>query len=232
MSKSSGIHAWPAADRPREKLLRAGESALTDSELLAIVLQSGTKGLSAVDLARRVLHKAGSLRGLSGISLKEWKLFKGLGPAKTAQIRAAIEIGRRFQEQSLDNGRAGVGSSRDVARMFMGRMRDLKKEVVKIAFLDGQNRIIAVFEAEQGTVNCAYPIVREIFAAALQCNASALICIHNHPSGDPAPSGEDRHFTRELRQAGAVLGIAVLDHIIIGGNTYYSFADRDDQSMK
>ena len=232
MFKVSGIHAWPAADRPREKLLRVGESALTDSELLAIILRSGTKGSSALDLARRVLRRAGSLRGVSGISPKEWKFFKGLGPAKIAQIKAAIEIGRRFQEQSLDDGRAGVGSSGDIARMFMGRMRDLKKEVVKIVFLDSQNRTITVFEAEQGTVNCAYPIVREIFAAALQCDASALICVHNHPSGDDTPSEEDKCFTRELCQAGAVLGIAVLDHIIIGGDTYYSFADRDDQSMK
>ena len=227
MNSLRSIRFWPKTDRPRDKLLCLGEHKVTDSELLAVLIRSGTNGVSAVELARQVLGKFGCFRGLSNATLKEWSGFKGLGPAKIAQIKAAIEIGRRFQEQSLESVETFIESSRDIVHMFMGRMRDLRKEVVKIVLLDSRNKIITTLEIEEGTVNYAHPILREIFTAALEHGASALICIHNHPAGDPSPSPEDRRFTNDLRQTAAVLGIALLDHIIIGNNTYYSFEDSE-----
>ncbi|MDE1920906.1 MAG: DNA repair protein RadC [Candidatus Omnitrophica bacterium] len=232
MGASNGIRSWPKADRPREKLLRLGEHRLTDSELLAILIQSGARGSSAIELARRILTQLGPWGELSHVPLKEWRSIKGLGPAKIAQIKAAIEIGRRLQEQPLEDIRVPIDSSKDIVRLLAGRMRDLKREIVKVVYLNSQNKVITMIDAEEGTVNCAHPILREVFSAALYCSASALICVHNHPSGDPAPSPEDRQFTRELCQAGAVLGIAVLDHIIIGNSGYYSFTDEGDEGSK
>jgi DNA repair protein RadC len=228
MSAISGIRSWPKEDRPREKLLRLGEPRLTDSELLAILIQTGPRGTTALELARRILTKFGHFRGLSLVPIREWRSIKGLGPAKIAQIKAAIEIGRRLGEQIVEERKTAIESSGDIARMLMPRMRDLGREVVKIVFLNSQNKLIHIFDAEEGTVNCARPILREIFANALQHGASAMVCVHNHPAGDPSPSPEDRQFTLELRQAGAVLGIAVLDHVIIGHDTYYSFTDKGE----
>jgi DNA repair protein RadC len=155
-----------------------------------------------------------------------WREFRGLGAAKIAQIKSAIEIGRRFKEADIKDTRAKIKSSKDAAEILMPRMRDLKKEVFKIFFLNSQNRIIEIGEAEEGTVNRANPIIREVFQKALQNFSSFIICVHNHPSGDTRPSDEDKEFTRELVQAGKILLIEALDHIIIGDNKYFSFADE------
>lgn len=219
------ISNWPREDRPREKLLKNGEHTLSDSELLAILLRTGVKGQSAVDLAREVLYKFKTFRNMSHTDLSNWKEFKGLGTAKIAQIKAAIEIGRRFREEKIKQARPKIKSSKDVAEIFMPRMRDLKKEVFKVLFLNSQNRIISIAEIEQGSVNQANPIIREIFQRALQDFAAFIICVHNHPSGDSRPSREDKEFTRQLAQAGKTLLITSLDHIIIGDNNYFSFAD-------
>lgn len=220
------IKFWPEAERPREKLFKRGEHNLSDSELLAILLRSGVKGQSAVDLARRVLQKFKTFRNMSQTELSDWRDFKGLGTAKVAQIKAAIEIGRRFREEKIKEYRPKIKSSEDVARILMPRMRDLKREVFKILLLDSQNRIIELIEVEEGTVNQANPIIREIFQKALGSFAASIICIHNHPSGNPQPSQEDKTFTQELVQAGQILQIRALDHIIIGDNRYFSFVDE------
>lgn len=224
--KPSGIKAWPEDDRPREKLLKDGEHTLSNSELLAILLRSGVKGQSAIDLARMILQKFKTFRNLSHTDSAHWKEFKGLGIAKITQIRAAIEIGRRFREDEVKENQPKIESSKDVVDILMPRMRDLKKEVFKIALLNSQNRIIDIFDAAYGTVNKAYPIIREIFHKALQNYAVSLICAHNHPSGEIAPSREDREFTEELFKAGKIMQVTVLDHVIIGDNEYYSFADK------
>lgn len=221
----SGINFWPKEDRPREKLLKKGEHTLSDSELLAILLRTGVKGQSAIDLARKVLEKFKTFRKMSCADLSHWKEFKGLGAAKIAQIKAAIEIGRRFGEETRKN-KAKVKSSQDIANILMPRMRDLPKEVFKILILNSQNNIIDIIEAVEGTVDHALPILREIFQKALQNLAASIICVHNHPSGNPQPSPEDKSFTQDLAQAGKILQITVLDHIIIGDNTYFSFADK------
>lgn len=225
-TQRKAIKYWPKSDRPREKLLKLGEHNLSNSEILAILLRSGTKGENALSLARRILDRFKNFRNMSHTDLSCWKEFKGLGNAKISQIKAAIEIGRRFREERARETRLKIKSSKAVARILMPRMRDLKKEVFKVLLLNSQNRIIDIVEIEQGTVNQANPIIREIFPRALQDFAAFIICIHNHPAGNPAPSKEDKDFTRELIQAGKIMQIGVLDHIIIGDNSYFSFADE------
>lgn len=220
------IKNWPKDDRPREKLLRNGEHTLSNSELLAILLRTGVKGQSAIDLARKILQKFKTFRNMSHTDLRDWKEFKGLGQAKIAQIKAALEIGKRSGEEVVKENKPKVRSSKTVAEILMPRMRDLKKEVFKILLLNSQNRIIDIVEIVEGTVNQANPIIREIFQKALQAFATSIVCVHNHPSGNVDPSKEDRDFTRELCKAGRVIQVKVLDHIIIGNNQYYSFADR------
>ena len=223
-----GIKSWPMDDRPREKLLKKGAGALSNSELLAILLRTGTKGISAIDLARRVLKKFGTFRNMAHIDARDWKEFKGLGGAKIAHIQAALEIGRRYREDDVSTGKQKVTSVKDVVDIVMPQLRDLKTEVFKVVCLDSNNRIIDIADAASGTVNRAMPIVREIIHSALQKFAVSIICIHNHPSGDPKPSKEDRDFTRELCQAGNVMQVKILDHLIIGDNQYHSFADSGE----
>lgn len=225
--KAQGIKSWPKDDRPREKLLRNGEHTLSDSELLAILLRTGVKGNSAVDLARKILEKFGTFRNMSHTDARDWKGLKGLGAAKIAQIKAALEIGRRFREVESSQEKIKIKSSKDVVDILMPRMRDLKKEVFKVVFLNSQNQIIAIEDIVEGTVNHVSPIIREIFQRALQYFATSVICVHNHPSGNTTPSREDREFTRQLKQAGEIMQVKLLDHIIIAGDQSFSFVDEE-----
>ena len=222
----AGIKSWPQDDRPREKLLKKGAGALSNSELLAILLRTGVQGCSAIDLSRNLLDKFGTFRNMSHTDVREWKEFKGLGPAKIAQIKAALEIGRRFREDEVLSARQKISSSKDAVNIIMPQIRDLKTEVFRVLYLNSNNRIIDISDAATGTVNQAMPIVREIIHAALQKFAAAIICVHNHPSANITPSPEDKKFTQELAAAGKLMNIKVLDHIIIGGNNYFSFADE------
>lgn len=224
--KPSGINAWPEDDRPREKLLKKGAGALSNSELLAILLRTGTAGTSAIDLARKILKKFSTFRNMAHTDSWDWKEFKGLGGAKIAHIQAALEIGRRFREDDVSAGKQKINSGKDVVGILMPQLRDLKTEVFKIVCLDSNNRIIDITDAASGTVNRAMPIIREIIHCALQKFATSIICLHNHPSGDSKPSEEDKIFTRELSQAGNIMQVKVLDHLIIGDNSYYSFHDE------
>lgn len=225
-NKSTGIKSWPSDDRPREKLLKRGAGALSNSELLAILLRTGVEGNSAIDLARQIIEKFGTFRNMSHTDMREWNEFKGLGPAKIAQIKAALEIGRRFREDEVLSVKQKIASAGDVISIIMPQMRDLKTEIFKVVYLNSNNRIIEISDAATGTVNQAMPIVREIIHAALQKFAAAIICLHNHPSANIAPSPEDKRFTGELHAAGKLMGIKVLDHIIIGDGNYFSFADE------
>jgi DNA repair protein RadC len=225
-SKMTGIKSWPEDDRPREKLLKKGAGVLSNSELLAILLRTGVKGNSAIDLARQIIDKFGTFRNMNHTDMREWKEFKGLGPAKIAQIQAALEIGRRFREVEIRGSKQKIANAKDIFDILMPQMRDLKTEVFKVAYLNSNNRIIEISDAATGTVNQAMPIVREIIHAALQKFAAAIICVHNHPSANIAPSPEDKKFSQELSAAGKLMGIKVLDHIIIGDGNYFSFADE------
>jgi len=225
-NKSKGIKSWPQDDRPREKLLKRGAGTLSNSELLAILLRTGVKGVSAIDLARQIIDKFGTFRNMNHTDMREWKEFKGLGPAKIAQIQAALEIGRRFREDEVLSVKQKIAAAKDIVSIIMPQMRDLKTEVFKVVYLNSNNRIIDISDATTGTVNLAMPIVREIIHAALQKFAAAIICVHNHPSANITPSPEDKKFTQELSAAGKLMGIKVLDHIIIGDGNYFSFADE------
>ena len=220
-----GIKNWPEEERPREKLLRCGEHILTNAELLAILLRTGIKGKSALELGREILVRFRTFRNMSHTDISQWKELKGLGEAKVCQIKAALEIGKRFMTEEKKNG-GKVKSPNEVAGLLMPGMRDLKREVFKILLLDGRNNIMDILEIDHGTETQSSPDIREIFLKALQNFAPAVICVHNHPSGDPGPSPEDRKFTRELVSAGRVMQIKILDHIIIGDNKYFSFADE------
>lgn len=222
--KKKSIKNWPSDEKPREKLLKYGEHTLSDVELIAILLRTGTKGESAVELAMEIMDKFGTFRNMSHTSLNAWKQIKGLGIAKISQIKAAIEIGRRMNEQELKEKKVKIRTPLEAVKFVLPRMRDLKLEVFKILHLDAKNRVFDVSEIEEGSVNQANPIIRNIFQKAIENFTCSIICFHNHPSGDPQPSEEDIEFTKILKQAGEVLGIKVFDHIIIGDNRYYSFA--------
>lgn len=222
----TGIKSWPKDDRPREKLFREGEHKLSNTELLAILLRSGVKGQSAIDLSRKIISKFKTFRNMSHTDVRDWKEFKGLGQAKIAQIKAALEIGRRFREDEASAGKQKISSAKDIVDILMPQMRDLKTEVFKIVYLDSNNRIIDIMNAATGTVNQSIPIVREIIHAGLQKFAVSIVCVHNHPSANIAPSTQDKKITKELSDAGKLMEIKLVDHIIIGDDSYFSFSDE------
>ena len=225
-AKATGIKTWPEDERPREKLLKKGAGALSNSELLAILLRTGTNGSSAIDLARKVMKKFGTFRNMVHTDSRDWKDFKGLGSAKVAHIQAALEIGRRFREDEASIGKQKISSAKDIVDILMPQMRDLKTEVFKAVYLDSNNRIIDIADAATGTVNQAMPIVREILHSALQRFAVSIVCVHNHPSANITPSTQDKKFTKELSDAGKLMEIKLVDHIVIGDDDYYSFSDK------
>jgi DNA repair protein RadC len=226
--KQFTIREWSPDDRPREKLFKKGEHSLTTTELLAILLRTGTKGTSAVDLSRQILTRFGSLRNMSHTDTRDWKELKGLGQAKIAQIKAALELGRRFREEDLKETRPQIKSAKDVVDILMPQMRDLKTEIFKVVYLDNQNRIIDIQNIAIGTVDHAFPIIREIIHTALQKFAKSIVCVHNHPSGIVEPSNEDRIFTQKLKSSTQVIEIKLLDHIVIAHDVFYSFAEQGD----
>ncbi|MFP4473724.1 MAG: RadC family protein [Candidatus Omnitrophota bacterium] len=225
-TKGLQVREWPADERPREKLLARGEQALSNAELLAILLRTGSRGEDVVALARRILHACGGWGGLLRAEKGAWGGFRGLGPAKIAQIRAALEIGRRFRYQEARQRKEKIRSAADAARLLSPLMRERPVESFWMMCLDSDHRVIDIREECRGTVNFAEPILREIMRRAIQGFAAAVICAHNHPSGRPDPSPQDRAFTRRLVQAGECLQVKVLDHLIITDQTYYSFADQ------
>ena len=225
-SKSTGIKTWPKDDRPREKLLKKGAKALTNSELLAILLRTGAKGLSAIDLARKIIKKFGTFRNMLHVDMRDWKEFKGVGNAKVAHIQAALEIGRRFREDEVSTGKQRISSAKDIVDILSPQLRDLKTEVFKVVYLDSNNRIIDITDAAIGTVNHVMPIVREIIHLALQKFVVSIVCVHNHPSANITPSTQDKKFTKQLSDAGKLMEIKLIDHIIIGDDKYYSFSDE------
>ena len=219
------IRNWPEDDRPREKLLKHGEHVLSNAELLAILIRTGTTGKSAIDLGRDLLNKFKSLRAMSGVDVSEFKEIMGLKDAKIAQIKAAIELGRRMMsEEKAFHGM--VKSSSDVVDFLMPLMRDLKKEIFKILLLDKGNRIFELIDIDKGTVDRVNPSVREILMVALKYQSPAMILAHNHPSGNTAPSEADKRLTIGLVKAASAMELRIFDHVIIGENAYFSFADE------
>ncbi|MBN1895207.1 DNA repair protein RadC [bacterium] len=223
--RAGRIKDWPVDDRPREKLLKQGAGGLTDAELLALFIGSGTGGVTAVDLARSLLTEHGGLEHLAALGIAELSRFKGIGAARGARILAAFEIGRRAQVP-----RAGkafkISGPGDVASRLMPVFRDARQEEFHVLLLDSGNRVIRDAAISKGTLNASLVHPREVFKTAIDHLAAGVVLAHNHPSGEPAPSAEDRAVTRQIVEAGKTMGIPVLDHVIIAGDRFYSFAQE------
>jgi DNA repair protein RadC len=219
------IKEWPVSDRPRERLRSSGPEALSGRELLAIVIGSGTEGHSAVDVAAALLQSAGgSLRRLAGIGLTELQRTQGVGPATAARLAAALELGRRLAREGPAD-RVRIHGPRDVYERCAPSMRDLPQEEFRVLLMNTQHAITQEVVVTRGILDASMVHPREVFRAAIAENAAAIILTHNHPSGDPTPSAEDREVTRQLAAAGAVIGIPVLDHVVIGDARYVSFVE-------
>ncbi len=223
----SCIKDWPVADRPREKLLLSGPATLSDTELLALILRTGHagSGSSALDLSRQLLQRFGSLRAMASATVTELCEVSGVGPAKAAEILALGELARRFAITPLAPGMRFTSSGAVFAH-FHERLRDLKKEVFLSLLLDSKNRVLREIKVSEGSLNASIVHPREVFQPVIRESAAAVLFVHNHPSGDPAPSREDLELTERLREAGNLMGVRVLDHIIIGCGRYVSLADR------
>ncbi|HTM10205.1 MAG TPA: DNA repair protein RadC [Verrucomicrobiae bacterium] len=219
------IKDWPEEDRPREKLLARGAESLTEAELVAILLRTGNAGVSALDCARMLLKRFDGLKGLDGAPAGEIAAIKGIGPAKSAQVKAALELGRRLARQKWDAGRA-LKSSEDVYRDFSERLAKEKREMFYVVLLTNKNKKIREVKISEGSLTASLVHPREVFNPVIRESAAAVIFVHNHPSGDPAPSPEDIDITKRLKQVGEVMGVRVLDHIVIGHGRYYSFSDK------
>ncbi len=219
------IPKWPASERPRERLLRLGTESVSEAELLANLIGTGEKNRNALELARLLLQRFGGLAGLKHLTIPELCSVGGIGPAKASRILAALELGRRALSEPLGLDLRAM-SSRDIYSHYYPRLRDLKKEVFLLLLFDGKNRLIRDVTISTGSLSLNIVHPREVFKPAVRESASAVILLHNHPSGDPTPSAEDRELTRRLVAAGRIMGIRVLDHVVIGDGNYFSFSDR------
>jgi DNA repair protein RadC len=219
------ITRWPKQERPRERLLEQGPQHLTEAELLGILLGKGTRRKTAIDLARELLDRFGSLQRLFSRSPSELTGVKGIGSAKAATLSAAFELLRRHQSKK-DDTKNSFKKSADVAQRYLPLMRDLRKEVFKVLLLNRANRLIKEVLVSEGTLDASIVHPRDVFREAILEPAAGVILIHNHPSGNPNPSEEDIRITKQLVEAGRLLGIKVYDHIILAGESYRSLADE------
>lgn len=213
------------ADRPRERLAEMGAQYLSTAELLAILLRTGIPGENAVQVGQRLLLRFGGVSGLHQASFNEVCQQKGVGQAKAAQIKAALELGNRLSKEKR-NEQPAIHSPDDAAELVKHEMSALTQEEFWVINLDTRNRLVAIDKVYRGSLNAASVRIGEVFKSAIQRNAAAIIAVHNHPSGDPSPSPEDIALTRGLMEAGRLLDLEVLDHLVIGGNSYVSLKER------
>ena len=218
------LRDWPQEERPRERLMRLGAEALSHAELLAILLRTGTRKESAVHLAQRVLHDCGGLRRFAERSWDELTHISGIGPAKALELHASLELGRRVA-RSRHPDAAVISSPQDAAGLLMEELRHLREEHFVVLFLNTKNRVIGRQTLSIGSLNASIVHPREVFRAAIRRSSASILCAHNHPSGDPTPSTEDIQLTRRLAQAGELVGIELLDHIVIGDNRFVSLKE-------
>ena len=219
---SNGIKYWPKSERPREMLLEKGPEYVSDAGLIAVLLRYGTTGKDAVSLSRELIKQFGGLRGLLNATQTDLKKIKGLGPAKIAQLMAAIEIVKRQLKEDLV-GKDYVKSADDVVKYLTLKLQDVKKEFFKVIYLDNGNAILSIEELSHGTIDQTHIYPREIIKKAFEIHARALIVVHNHPSGNFQPSHYDREVTRKLILACEAVDIKILDHLIISPEGYFSF---------
>jgi len=227
MARYQPIKDWPEDDRPREKLLNRGAQALTDTELLAIILRVGnaSTGESAIDHARLLLNQFNGLGGIDEASESELKKVKGIGPAKIAQLKASFEIARRLGNHKWEAGQP-LRSSEDVFHHFRHHLEKERREFFYVVLLNNKNKKMREVKISEGSLTASLVHPREVYNPVIRDSAAAVIFVHNHPSGDPAPSQEDIEITRRLKEVGEVMGVRVLDHVVIGHDRYFSFSDR------
>ena len=216
------IKEMPEEMRPRERMLRNGPEALTDVELIAILLRSGTPTSTALELAAQLLARFEGIRGLMAAGIEELQEVKGIGPAKAIEVRAALELGRRVAAAPAAE-RPVIRTPDDAAAVVMENFRHLDREHFGVLVLNTKHQVLAHERVSVGTLNSSSVHPREVFKNAVRRNAAALVLVHNHPSGDPTPSRQDIELTRRLVEAGQIMGIEILDHIIVGDNKYTSF---------
>lgn len=228
MKKSNTIKEMYQDERPYEKCERFGAENLTDAELLAVILRTGTRGENSLELARRLMHPHPGRSGLADMhkwSVERLMRVRGIGKVKAVQIRCLCELSKRMAQEAASEG-LDFSSPRSIAQYYMEDMRHRDREVLKLLLLNTRARLISESNISTGTVDMALISPRELFIEAFQKGASYIILLHNHPSGDPAPSNEDVRITRRVREAGALIGIELLDHIIIGDNCFTSMKEK------
>ena len=227
MASYQTIKDWPEADRPREKLLAKGSHSLSETELLAIILRNGnaSTGESAIDHARLLLNKFGGLKGIDDASASEIAAIKGIGPAKVAQLKACLEIGKRIGSQKWQAGQP-LHSAEDVYQHFRENLGREKRELFYVVLLNNKNRKMREVKISEGSLTASLVHPREVYNPVIRESAAGVIFVHNHPSGDPSPSAEDIDITKRLKEVGDVMGVRVLDHVVIGHDRYFSFNDR------
>lgn len=223
-NKSFTIRDLPLEERPRERLAKLGEAALSAQELLQLILGRGVAGESVAITAQKLLTRFGSIQKLSEASIEELSSIKGIGPAKASQIKAAFEIGRRLNNQIPAYQSKELSDPEKVFKLMKSRLKDYAKEHFYLIALNSRNWSVA--EVSIGTLNANLVHPREVFAEAIKSKAASVIFVHNHPSGDPEPSGDDLEITKRLAESGKILGIEVADHIIIAKNDYFSFKEK------
>ncbi|WP_373483540.1 DNA repair protein RadC [Acetobacterium sp.] len=229
MNEKSDYHAsikeLPEDEQPQEKMIRHGVGSLSNAELLAIIIRTGTRGATSVEVGRKIIEYLDNdlsyFHQMDVLELKRNPKLSGVGIVKACQIKAAIELGRRMKQKDLPEIK--ITSPQDVVGLLMDEMQYLKQECFKVILLDTKNKVIKVEEISLGTLNSSLVHPREVFVKAIKQHAASIILAHNHPSGDTEPSAEDKNITRRLVDAGELIGISVLDHIIIGRETYLSF---------
>ena len=214
------------SEMPYEKFIRFGERSLTDAELLAVILRTGTKDNSALDLGRQILERTGSLIGLYNTGLDSLMELKGIGQVKAVKIKCLTELSRRMAKECAKDGLT-FNSPSSVAAYYMEELRHEKREKVMLILLDSKGLVLKEVTLSTGTVNASLISSREIFIEVLKAEAVGIVLLHNHPSGDPSPSINDRHITSQIKKCAELLDVALIDHIIIGDNRYYSFKEKE-----
>ncbi|SDN59114.1 RadC family protein [Alkalicoccus daliensis] len=225
MSKAMMIRDVPKSERPRERLIRDGAEALSNQELVALLLGSGTRQESVLDLAGRVVQHFDGLKLLKEATVAEFMSIRGIGEAKAVQLRAAIEIGKRIKQFPVEETHV-VRSPQDVADYMMEEMRHLKQEHFVALYLNTKNAVLHKKTLFIGSLNASLVHPREVFKEALRYSSASIVCLHNHPSGNPEPSQEDIDVTKRLVSTGKMLGVELLDHVIIGDRKFYSMKEK------